>query len=88
MINCTEFEYFKACPALLYKPVGRVEAACASGSLALSYAVESIQAGSNVCLVVGAEVQNTVSARQGGDYLARASHYKYISIYLILVSFY
>jgi acetyl-CoA acyltransferase len=65
-----------ACPALKFKPVTRVEAACASGALAFSHAVESIQAGTNICLVVGAEVQTTVSARQGGDYLARASHYK------------
>jgi acetyl-CoA acyltransferase len=37
--------------------------------------VESIQAGTNVALVAGAEVQTTASARTGGDYLARASHY-------------
>ena len=29
-----------------------------------------------MALVVGAEVQTTASARTGGDYLARASHYK------------
>jgi acetyl-CoA acyltransferase len=29
-----------------------------------------------VCLVVGAEVQTTVSPRQGGDFLARAAHYR------------
>lgn len=64
-----------ALPELKYKPVMRVEAACASGGIAFASAVESIQAGSNVCLVVGAEVQTTVSPRQGGDYLARAAHY-------------
>ena len=63
-------------PGLKGKPVTRVEAACASGGLAFSHAVEAIQAESNICLVVGAEVQNTVSAREGGDFLARAAHYQ------------
>lgn len=62
-------------PDLLYKPVMRVEGACASGGLAFASAVESIQAGTDVALVVGVEVQTTQSARIGGDYLARASHY-------------
>lgn len=62
-------------PELMYKPVMRVEGACASGGLAFASAVESIQAGTDVALVVGAEVQTTQSARTGGDYLARASHY-------------
>jgi acetyl-CoA acyltransferase len=62
-------------PKLAYKPVTRVEAACASGGLAFAGAVESIQAGSDVALVAGVEVQTTESARIGGDYLARASHY-------------
>jgi acetyl-CoA acyltransferase len=62
-------------PGLLYKPVMRVEGACASGGLAFTSAVESILAGTDVALVVGAEVQTTASARIGGDYLARAAHY-------------
>ena len=62
-------------PALANKPSMRVEGACASGGLAFSSALESVQAGSDVCLVVGAEVQTTVSARQGADFLATASHY-------------
>ena len=62
-------------PDLLYKPVMRVEGACASGGLAFASAVEAIQAGTDVALVVGVEVQTTQSARIGGDYLARASHY-------------
>jgi len=61
---------------LLHKPVMRVEGACASGGLAFSSAVQSIQAGSDITLVVGAEVQSTASARTGGDYLARAAHYQ------------
>ncbi len=53
----------------------RVEAACASGGVGLVNAVESIQSGLDVVLVVGAEVQTTVRAREGADYLARAAHY-------------
>ncbi len=61
---------------LKYKPIMRVEGACASGGLAFASALDAIQAGSDVTMVVGAEVQTTESARTGGDYLARASHYK------------
>ena len=53
----------------------RVEAACASGGVGMVGAVESIQAGLDVVLVVGAEVQTTVRPREGADYLARAAHY-------------
>ncbi len=53
----------------------RVEAACASGGVGIVGAIESIQAGLEVVLVVGAEVQTTVRPREGADYLARASHY-------------
>jgi acetyl-CoA acyltransferase len=63
-------------PSLNNKPSMRVEGACASGGLAFASAIESIQAGTDINLVVGAEVQTTQSARVGGDYLARASHYR------------
>lgn len=66
----------QAAPGLLYKPSARLEGACASGGLAFSTACDSLQAGDDVVLVVGAEVQANTSARQGGDYLARASHYQ------------
>ncbi|HIF49418.1 MAG TPA: hypothetical protein EYQ68_05940, partial [Cytophagales bacterium] len=61
---------------LLHKPVMRVEGACASGGLAFTSAVQAIQAGAELALVVGAELQSTASARTGGDYLARAAHYQ------------
>ena len=56
-----------ATQGLMNKPCMRVEGACASGGLAFTSALESIRAGSDVCLVVGAEVQTTVSARQSVD---------------------
>jgi acetyl-CoA acyltransferase len=62
-------------PGLVNKPVMRVEGACASGGLAFACAVDALKAGSDIALVVGAEVQTTASARTGGDYLARAAHY-------------
>lgn len=62
-------------PDLAGKAFSRVEGACASGALALSNGIDAISAGYDVVLVVGAEVQTTVNAKIGADYLARASHY-------------
>ena len=65
----------RADPRLAGAGFTRLEAACASGGTALVAGVDAIQAGVDVVLVVGVEVQTTVRAREGGDYLARASHY-------------
>lgn len=65
----------RVAPALSGMGCTRVEAACASGGVALVNGVEAIQAGLDVVLVIGAEVQTTVRAREGADFLARASHY-------------
>lgn len=63
--------------AFMNKPAMRVEGACASGGLAVQAAWEALLAGtSRVALAAGVEVQTTVSARVGGDYLARAAHYR------------
>lgn len=62
-------------PDLNLKPFARVEGACASGGLALLSGIDSISAGYDVVLVAGAEVQTTVNAAEGADYLARAAHY-------------
>lgn len=62
-------------PELEGVPFSRVEGACASGALAVLACVESIQAGYDVTLAAGAEVQTTVSARDGAGFLARASHF-------------
>jgi acetyl-CoA acyltransferase len=62
-------------PTLVNKPIMRVEGACASGGLAFVSAIDAIRAGSDVTLVVGAEVQTTASAREGAAFLARAAHW-------------
>lgn len=63
-------------PDFMGKPFSRVEGACASGALALVNGIDAISAGYDVVLVTGAEVQTTVNAKIGADYLARASHYE------------
>jgi len=57
------------------KPFMRVEGACASGGLAIAAAVDAIAAGHDCVIAVGAEVQTTVNAKIGADYLARAADY-------------
>lgn len=62
-------------PGFSLKPFHRVEGACASGGLALASGIEAITAGAELVLVAGVEVQTTVNAKDGADYLARAAHY-------------
>lgn len=57
-------------------PFMRTEAACASGGLAVTAMVDAIQAGLDVTMAAGAEMQTTVSARDGAGFLARASHWE------------
>jgi acetyl-CoA acyltransferase len=63
-------------PGLDGKPIARLEGACASGGLAIASGLDAIAAGADLVLVVGVEVQTTVSAREGADFLARAGHYE------------
>lgn len=63
-------------PDLKYRPFMRVEGACASGGLALLSGIDAISAGNDVVLVAGVEIQTTVNAAEGADYLARAAHYE------------
>ncbi len=63
-------------PGFRNKAFSRVEGACASGGLALIAGIDAISAGCDFVLVAGVEVQTTVSAREGADYLARAAHYE------------
>ncbi|MEL6343988.1 MAG: hypothetical protein AAFV53_12790, partial [Myxococcota bacterium] len=50
-------------PGLLGKPFARMEAACASGAVAVAASVDAIQAGYDVTLVAGAEVETNVRGR-------------------------
>lgn len=62
--------------AFMYKPSMRIEGACASGGLAVAAAVDALRGGSgDLALVAGAEQQTTVSARDGGLFLARAADF-------------
>lgn len=64
-------------PELRYKPSIRVEGACASGGLALMSGIKSVLAETaDVVLAVGVEVQNSVKAIYGADYLALAGWYQ------------
>ena len=60
---------------LAHKAFHRVEGACASGGLAVIAAIDAIASGADLVLAAGVEVQTTVNARDGADYLARAAHY-------------
>ncbi len=63
-------------PTFQYKPCVRVEGACDSGGLALVASVKTILADlADVVLCVGVEIQNTVKAIYGADYLAAAGWY-------------
>ncbi len=58
-------------------PTVHVEAACASGGVAVLTAAQQIMGGlHDVVLVVGAEQQKTMSPAQGGDVLAAAGDYQ------------
>ncbi|MEJ2636770.1 MAG: 3-ketoacyl-CoA thiolase [Calditrichia bacterium] len=64
-------------PALLYKPCSRVEGACGSGGLGVFSAVKSVLSGTaDSVLAIGVEVQNSVKAVYGADFLAGAGYYE------------
>ena len=63
-------------PRLRGLPTMHVEAACASGGVAVLAAAQQIMGGlRDVVLVVGAEQQKTMAPAQGGDVLAAAGDY-------------
>ncbi len=63
-------------PSFRYKPATGTEGACDSGGLGLVVAVKTILADvADVVMVVGVEVQTTVKAVYGADYLAGAGWY-------------
>jgi acetyl-CoA C-acetyltransferase/acetyl-CoA acyltransferase len=60
-------------PTFQYKPCMRVEGACDSGGLALVSSIKTVLADlADVVLCIGVEVQNSVKAIYGADYLAAA----------------
>ncbi len=64
-------------PSFRYKPATGVEGACGSGGLGLVVACKTILADvADAVLVIGVEVQNTVKAVYGADYLAGAGWFK------------
>lgn len=65
----------RVAPSLDGAPVTRVEAACASGGVALVAAIEALQAGHDVALAAGVEVETTVRGAEGVEFMARAAHY-------------
>ena len=63
-------------PELETKPCTRVEGACASGGLALTHAIKTVLSDmADVVVAIGVEVQNSVKAVYGADFLAGAGHY-------------
>jgi acetyl-CoA C-acetyltransferase len=63
-------------PALRGLPTMHVEAACASGGVAVIAGAQQIMGGlSDVVLVVGAEQQKTMPPAEGADVLGAAAHY-------------
>ncbi len=63
-------------PTFQYKPCMRVEGACDSGGLALVASIKTILAElAEVVLCLGVEIQNSVKAIYGADYLAAAGWY-------------
>lgn len=63
-------------PSFRYKPATGVEGACDSGGLGLAVAVKTILSElADAVMVVGFEVQTSVKAVYGADYLAGAGHY-------------
>ena len=62
-------------PRLDGKPVTRIEAACASGAAAIAACVDALQAGCDVTLALGVEIESNVRGSEGVEYMAYAAHY-------------
>jgi acetyl-CoA acyltransferase len=63
-------------PALEGKPFARIEAACASGSASIAACIDALQAGCDVTLVAGVEVETNVPGSEGVDHMALAAHWE------------
>ncbi|MCP4805566.1 MAG: hypothetical protein GY913_15485 [Proteobacteria bacterium] len=63
-------------PELETKPILRVEAACASGSAAITTLMDGMQAGADVCLAAGVEIETNVPGHSGVEYMSYAAHFR------------
>jgi acetyl-CoA acetyltransferase len=63
-------------PALEGKPFARIEAACASGSASIAACIDAMQAGADVTMVAGVEVETNVRGSEGVDHMALAAHWE------------
>lgn len=64
-------------PSFYGAPSARYEAACASGSVALSAANAHLRAGDfDLAIVLGVEIMKTVDSAVGGDFLGTAAYYE------------
>ncbi len=56
-------------------PIARVEAACASGGVAIGACIDALQAGVDVALAAGVEIETTCRGAEGVGHVALAAHY-------------
>ena len=63
-------------PELETKPILRVEAACASGAAAITTLIDGMQAGADVCLAAGVEIETNVPGHSGVEYMSYAAHFR------------
>lgn len=61
-------------PDLEGKPWVRMEAACASGAVCVTSAIDAMQGDCDVALVVGVEVETNVPGKEGVEFMAYAAH--------------
>lgn len=62
-------------PALDGRPIARVEAACASGGVAIAACVDAIQAGVDVALAAGVEIETNTRGTDAVGHVALAAHH-------------
>ncbi len=62
-------------PALDGIPIARTEAACASGGVAVAACIDALQAGVDVALAAGVEIETTCRGIDGVGHVALAAHH-------------
>lgn len=56
-------------------PIARMEAACASGGVAIGACIDALQAGVDVALAAGVEIETTCRGAEGVGHVALAAHH-------------